>query len=267
MTKNILLILTIIITGACSSDDDLLVSTDGSIELKFDNIVGLQTSGIIEEPLSQNYPFETAQGQAYNLTLVKYIISEMILEGPNGEYYADSLNVSTDFLSGYYLINESEPTSRNIILENIPAGTYNKVTFTIGVNEEGVSQGTGIFLDGMFWTWNSGYIALKVEGQSPESNGDSFGDTIEESNPFGFGYHIGGWGSINNNQEYTLEFDAVEINQTQYPGVHILMDVANVFNGQNPVDFSITNSVHSPRTGNLVAKNLNDLFSIDHAHQ
>ncbi|MEQ8237972.1 MAG: hypothetical protein RIA69_02110, partial [Cyclobacteriaceae bacterium] len=160
--RNILYVSAIIIIGACSNNDEL-ISTHGSIELKFDNIVGSQSSGIIEQPLSQNYPFQTAMGQAYNLTLVKYIISEIVLEGPNGVYYVDSMNVSTDFLSGYYLINESEPDSRNIILQNIPAGTYNKVTFTMGVNEEGVTQGTGIFLDGMFWTWNSGYIALKVE--------------------------------------------------------------------------------------------------------
>jgi len=259
--------LIIIIFDACTEDDNELVSTDGSIEFKFDNIVGLQTSGIIEEPLSENYPFTNILDQPYNLTLIKYIISEIILEGPNGEYFKDSMNVSTDNLSGYYLINESEPTSRNIILQNIPSGTYNQITFTMGVTEEGVTQGTGIFLDGMFWTWNSGYISLKVEGQSPVSNGDSFGDTIEESNPFGFGYHIGGWGSIDNNQIYSLNFDALEINNTQFPGVHVLMDVDKVFDGQNPVDFSITNSVHSPRTGRLIAVNLDDVFSIDHAHQ
>ena len=40
-------------------------------------------------------------------------------------------------------------------------------------------------MKGMFWTWNSGYIAFKMEGRSPES-----GEPAHT-----FSYHIGGYRS------------------------------------------------------------------------
>lgn len=251
---------------ACG-DEEAPETPTGQIEIIFDNVVGTRTGGLLTDPGSEEYPFINEKGQSYNLTLVKYIISEIVLEGSNGEYHADPMDVSVDELKGYYLVDESNKDSQNIILEGIPPGTYNKISFLMGVSEEGVTQGTGIFLDGMFWTWNSGYIAFKIEGQSPDSYGDSFGDTIEETNPYGFGYHIGGWDAINNNQNYTLPFDPLLIDYNYFPGVHIVMNISEMFDGPNEVDFSEINSVHSPAAGVFIAENMDDLFVVDHAHQ
>lgn len=239
----------------------------GRFDLKFDQIVGRRSTGILSEPLSTEYPFTNELEQTFNLTTFRYILSEIVFEGPNGEYHADELLVSRDETKGYYLIDETDFDSQRLRIEHIPKGTYNKVSFTLGVEESGVEQGTGIFLSGMFWTWNTGYIALKIEGQSPESPGEAFGDNIEESNPNGFAYHIGGWNNPNNNRRFTLEFEPLLVEPIYLPEAHIVVDAKRIFAGVNPVDFSDKNSVHTPSEGSMIADNLVDLFEIAHVHQ
>lgn len=265
----LLIITTVLLSliASCSGGNELEQGEQGHFELKFDQSVSGKSAQILSAPLEENYPYINSLGQSYNLTTIRYIISEVVLEGPNGEYYEDELLVSRDEMKGYYLIDESDIPSQSINLENVPPGTYNQVSFTLGVNEEGVEQGTGIFLSGMFWTWNSGYIALKIEGQSPSSPGEAFGDSIEETNPFGFAYHIGGWNEPNNNQRYTLEFEPLLVDPLYRPKAHIAMIVNSVFDGDNAVDFSEKNSIHTPGEGTEIAENLDNLFEIAHVHQ
>ncbi len=265
MSRLLFIISLPLLLSACREQEEY--PDTGSIELRFDNIVGSVSTQILSEQWDETYPYANEFDQSYNLVTVRYIISEVVFEGPNGEYFADELVATTDNPKGYYLIDEVDIASQRIKFEDLPPGTYNTVSFTMGIDQTGVEQGAGIFLDGMFWTWNSGYIALKVEGQSPDSKGESFGDNIDETNPRGFAYHIGGWDIPNNNQRYTLEFEALTVDPRYLPEVHIAMDVKGVFNGQNPVDFSIKNSVHTPRDGFGIAQNLDDLFQIAHVHQ
>ncbi|MEQ8470411.1 MAG: hypothetical protein RIC35_04465 [Marinoscillum sp.] len=267
MKLPILLITSITLIASCSGGDEVDQTENGYFKLQFDQSVSGKSTKTLSAPLEENYPYTNSLGQPYNLTTIRYIISEVVLEGPNGAYFEDELLVSRDETKGYYLIDESDIPSQSINLENIPPGTYNKVSFTLGVNEDGVEQGTGIFLSGMFWTWNSGYIALKVEGQSPDSPGEAFGDSIEETNPFGFAYHIGGWNEPNNNQRYALEFEPLLVDPQYRPKAHIAMIVNNIFDGVNPVDFSDKNSVHTPGEGTEITENLDHLFEIAHVHQ
>ena len=233
----------------------------------FDNVVGSISTRILAEEYSTDYPYQNELNQPFNLVTLRYIISEVVFEGPGGAYHADPLVASSSETRGYYHIDESDISSQRIRFDDIQPGTYNKVSFTLGVEQEGVEQGAAIFVEGMFWTWNSGYIALKIEGQSPDSPGEAFGDNIHETNPFGFAYHIGGWDVVNNNKRYTLEFEKLMVSPEFLPEIHIVMDVRNIFSGQNPTNFSIRNSVHTPTEGFAIAQNLNDIFSIDHVHQ
>ena len=53
-------------------------------------------------------------------------------------------------------------------LADIPNGEYTKVNYTIGVdaarNTEGAQDGALDLVNGMFWSWNTGYIFMKMEG-------------------------------------------------------------------------------------------------------
>ena len=75
---------------------------------------------------------------------------------------------------------EDHEESQEVVLKNIPAGDYNQITFTIGVDSlrstMDVSKRPGVLdpaqgHDGMYWTWNSGYIFFKMEGISPAAPG------------------------------------------------------------------------------------------------
>jgi hypothetical protein len=55
-------------------------------------------------------------------------------------------------------------------------GTIRQIRFLLGVdslaNVSGAQTGALDPLNDMFWTWNSGYIFFKLEGESPQSGAD-----------------------------------------------------------------------------------------------
>ncbi|MEL6485364.1 MAG: MbnP family protein, partial [Bacteroidota bacterium] len=139
----------------------------------------------------------------FNITTFRYYISKVKLEGPDGEVFEDEMNVSAnaDDVRGFYLVNEADASSKFITLKDIPAGRYNKITFTIGIGEEGIEEGAaGGILDpaegAWFWNWNAGYIGFAIEGGAANSGQERVegdGWLIEEKS---FALHIGGWKEI-----------------------------------------------------------------------
>src|SRR5690606_18580217 len=75
-------------------------------------------------------------------------------------------------------------------IDNVPAGYYVEIQYTMGVDSEknvsGAQVGALSLSNGMFWDWNSGYIMLKAEGYSPQA----------ENN--GFAFHLGGFSGADN---------------------------------------------------------------------
>lgn len=110
----------------------------------------------------------------YNITRLKYYISNVHCEG-------QLIGKSSHNI---FLVDASEESTVRL---NVPAGTYNQLYFTLGVdsifNCSGAQDGALDPLNGMFWTWNSGYIFFKLEGFSSSSTADL--NRIE--------HHIGGY--------------------------------------------------------------------------
>ena len=112
--------------------------------------------------------------QSFSISKLQYYISNLQLLGDSTEY----LN-----RNGYYLIDASNDSTCTIILKNVPEKKYNSLLFIIGIDslkstEESVQEGSLDPMNGMFWTWNTGYIFFKLEGKF--SNKD-------------LTYHIGGY--------------------------------------------------------------------------
>lgn len=268
---------------SCSKDDNPTDETNGTVEVEFDNIAlvdGIQRQLSMVTPGSSDYQYTNALNQKFNINLLRYYISNIVLEGPNGEYFEDKVSVTTTAVKGIYLVDESNHTSSLITLSDVPAGEYNKIKFTVGVDENGVTEGAaGGILDpatcNMFWNWNSGYIALKFEGQSPDSNGGVSGtETLDENSIHGIAYHIGGWRDIEgtafvyNNKALSLDFDTnAKVEYGEQPHVHIVMDVLTLFNGENDIDFTGNHNVHKPLDGVDMANNIPNAFTFDHIHQ
>lgn len=267
--------------SACDNDDDDAVKEPGTMDVTFDNIAivgGKQTQLTMATPGGTDYIYTNEMGQKFNINLLRYYISAIELDGPNGERYTDQLDVKAAESKGYYLVDESNSKSQTITLSGVPAGEYNKITFTVGVDSTGVVNGaSGGVLDPankMFWSWNSGYIAVKFEGQSNMSNGGASGETVTSDNKKGIVYHVGGWKNIAgsafvyNNKKITLTFDTnVKVEKSKTPEVHLVFDVLSMFKGTKNIDFTGNHNVHKPSDGADMANNIAKAFAYDHVHQ
>lgn len=142
------------------------------LNIRFDPVVE-------SHPLLFGSTYTNFFGEPYAVKTFKFYISQIDLVGANGSLH------KTD-RANYYLVNEADSASAVISLD-APAQTYSQLAFVIGVdsakNVSGAQTGALDPANGMFWTWNSGYIMAKLEGSSPLSGAPD--NRIE--------YHIGGF--------------------------------------------------------------------------
>ena len=280
---NSLLFLPLILLTGCKKEEVVDTKQPGTVEIEFDNIALINNVPIqlqLASPGSTEYPYENAMGQQFNINLLRYFISKIELTGPNGESFTDPVSAAAAGTKGYYLIDESDVNSQFVQLKDVPAGTYTKLTFTLGVDVDGVQEGAvGGILDPatnhMFWNWNSGYIAVKMEGQADASNGGVSGtETLEGGSDHGIAYHVGGWKDIPNsafvynNKRMSFDFDVdLKVERLEQPHVHMYFDVLKLFSGVNSVDFTGNHNIHKPIDGVPVAENMEHAFQYDHIHQ
>lgn len=156
----------------CNDADDKETQDYGNAKIEWNNTVGDMDISISDSESS--YYHYSNNDQKYNISSLKYYITNIILEGNNNNY-EDAVQVNINKADGVYLIDESNENSQNILLNNIPTGTYNKISFTVGVPEEIVQSGaSGGVLDpssgeALFWNWNAGYIGFSIEGKTQET--------------------------------------------------------------------------------------------------
>lgn len=270
-TLSIMLLAALSLT-ACKEEDELHTSEDidpnrkGNLMIEFDNRVGN-----LNLVLDSMYYFNS-YNQNYSISRFDYFISNIVLINENGSKYV----IPQD--SSYFLLKESIASSREINLSDIPEGNYVGVEFIVGVDSlrstMSLDKRTGA-LDpggeaaGMYWTWNSGYIFLKMEGRFDDTT-----DTIVT--PQMFQYHIGGFGGMNNPmmnniKNITLNFgdDKAEVRAShgeEGPQVHLYVDASKMLNGTTNIDFKTHSIVMlTPYAVNL-ANNYSYMFSVDHVH-
>ncbi|MFT3979653.1 MAG: hypothetical protein QM687_04225 [Ferruginibacter sp.] len=122
--------------------------------------------------LAADSSYTNAHGESYTVTRLKFYISNISLDDKksNAVYLVDAFSADS------------------VVLQ-LPKGEYHTIRFTLGIdsilNCSGAQDGALDPLNGMFWTWNSGYIFFKMEGYSPASAADLH--RIE--------HHIGGYRS------------------------------------------------------------------------
>lgn len=190
-----------------------------------------------------------AVGQPFSITKFKYYIGNIILQNGNGTSYRHRK---------YYLINEEDEMSKSITLHDIPASDYTGMSITIGIdsidNCNGVQSGALDPVHGMFWSWNSGYIFLKLEGTSAEC-----------STPMQFfEYHIGGFTADNNCIRTTsLQFVKPAKLKTK-TRLSIILETAvdKILNKPNSIDFSVLPTITDRKNAKLMADNYKDVFTV-----
>lgn len=123
-------------------------------------------------------------GGEYKVTKLRYYLSEPELVALNGATVKARLAApdGTRMQYGVALVDHSVPSSLAVRLL-APAGTYKAVNLTIGVPDTSPQGGTLNHGDAskraapldvdsdMYWSWNPGYVFLKIEGQVDKGNG------------------------------------------------------------------------------------------------
>ena len=108
--------------------------------------------------------YKNELGQVFTVSRFRYYLSNFSLKNADGKEVE---------LPGYFLVDEEVPESKKIPFTGIPKGKYTSISFTIGIdslhNCSGAQSGTLDPVNGMFWTWNTGYIFLKLEGHANSS--------------------------------------------------------------------------------------------------
>lgn len=226
------------------------------LSVEFDNIAGSSDLALS----TGNYT--NSSGEAFNVTKLKYYVSNFKLTNVNGTVYTVPQE------SCYFLIDESDENTHEPIIM-VPEGEYKTLTFTLGVdslrNTKDISQRTGN-LDptgagaDMYWSWNSGYIFFKMEGTSPAS---MMGD---------YAYHIGLFGgmsapTINNIKTITLDLTArgtPKVKTGKETNIHLMVDVLKLFNGATTFKIEDYPMVMVEPYSANIANNFTGMFKHDH---
>ncbi len=178
------LLLVVIVFGSCHKPPTTTtVQKPHNMTISFINTVRGKPIVLGSEQYTNTYISDRqVYKEQYTITRLKYYISNLTFTTSNNKVVAEK--------DSYHLIKaaeEDEVQTSNSFSFALKAGTYKSVSFLIGVdsikNISGAQKDALDPLNGMFWTWNTGYIMFKVEGTSPQSN-------ILDNK---FEYHIGGF--------------------------------------------------------------------------
>lgn len=253
MKKNLLLLTCSVIAmiGLMSvtnkKGDPTKTANPGSLTLHFTHVV----NGVVLKLNDTAAVYQNANGDSYTVTTFKYYVSNVVL--------TDEAGKSTSVPDSYYLINAADSLSLNPQINNIPAGKYKAISFTIGVdsarNFAGAQTGALDPAHGMFWSWNSGYIFLKMEGESVQSKAKLHKLT----------FHIGGVKQPNNTirifSQQLAEPLVITANKTAEMSIET--NAATLFKGKNTIDFAKLSFTMGGANSVLVADNYTDgLFKI-----
>jgi hypothetical protein len=204
---------------ACNDKDTPATDISGTVKLSFSNVVN--TAPMVLNTQTYTNP----AGENYTLSKFKYYVT-----------YIEVGNASTKAAEkdSYHLVDQSIASSQSF---NISMGVNNYTTFSflLGVdstrNVSGAQTGALDPLNDMFWTWNSGYIMAKMEGNSPVSTQPN--NKVE--------YHIGGFSGPNSVlKKITLTMPAgktLDVREGKTSEIKITADFARWW--QNPNNITI----------------------------
>jgi hypothetical protein len=269
-----LLILSLFVSlVACNeqSDPDALVidpKTNGALTLEFDNVVG-GTNLALGKAIYKN-----SFGEEFTVDVFNYFVSNVELKKADGTTYKVP--------NSYYLVRESLASSQLIKLTDIPQGDYTGVNFVLGVDStksvSPVTERIGALDPGaygqavdMYWSWNSGYIFVRLEGTSTAVPADR--------NSY-YRLHTGGFGGItgktaNNLRSVSLTMPTPATVRTRIaPTIHLLADVGKVMDGTTKISLAnlykdkTFNGIHSPEAAAKLGlpDNQKGMFTVDHVH-
>jgi hypothetical protein len=247
---------------ACEKKEE--ITGFGEVVLFMDNRAG-------QEELVLGTPYTNANGDTLQFSLFNYFVSNFVLVKEDGSEFV----IPKD--SCYFLCKQENASSRKLVLKNVPAGNYSRVEFNIGVDSlksvAPAGERTGV-LDptggaaGMYWSWNAGYIFVKVEGTSPQApvNAGTGARTFQ--------YHTGLFGgkdspTLNNLKRVSISTttESARVREgVEAPEFHLYVDILEQFTNPTNINVATNPTSHAGPYSATVAANYADMFRLDHVH-
>ncbi len=238
--------------NACNKDSDDPKPIDevktSEFVLEFDHVWG-PNGGPFAIGQELTHP---ASAEKLTFTKLAYYISNVVLIKADNTEWKEK--------ESYHLVDAATAASGMINIKNVPTGDYKAVRFSVGVdstrNVSGAQTGALSTTNGMFWSWNTGYIFVKAEGMSPQSSSG------------GFTYHLGGFREVNSaivTKEIAFGSEMLSIKPNAKPQVHLYVNAARFWHGGLSV--AQINFVHMPGANAITfAKNFAGGIMFDHIH-
>lgn len=222
-----------------------LTGVSSTVKISFINTV--KNSRIVLNDSIYSNPFE----EKYTISKLRYYVTNVSLH--------NALNAAGE-KNSYHLIDESKEESQTFSF-NLSPGTYNSLVFLLGVDSlHNVSGAQSDDLDptkDMFWTWNSGYVMAKMEGNSPSSK--------LVNNKYEF--HIGGYaGTYNVIKKIHLDFidGALDIKDGKTVEIIVDADINTWWSDPNDIKIAEHANITSPGKFALaISDNYAKMFHIE----
>lgn len=226
----------------------------GSVQVSIDHVFD-------SVPFMFDKAYSLPNGESVKGTMLKYYVSNISFEKSDGSTHVIPQDES------YFFIDESIESSKKVLLDHIPSGTYTAIRFTIGVDSlrstMGLDKRKGILDIGaaaqdMYWSWNSGYIHLKFEGSftAPDSSGD-------------IRYHVGGFGGYSSptinairNIRLPLNTAPLVVTGNTQKSLALSADLKKMFTGSIPFSVAENSSVMFSPFCVTIADNYATMFSV-----
>lgn len=188
------------------------------------------------DPLRIGEEYINSAGEDYRISAFKIYVGNFSLENENS-------GVVAALKDAYFLLDLSKENSMVTDLR-LNEKSFSRLVFQVGIdsilNVSGAQTGALDPMNGMFWTWNTGYINAKLEGSSSFSRNDDKA----------FTYHIGGFKSgeatqrmvrlpIPGQQEWVLE-------KSGYTEVVVSIDIDKWFRSTHDLPISSVSNMMMP---------------------
>lgn len=160
-----------------------------------------------QEPvaLGKNY-YSKALSDSISFDRIKFYLSSIRLDPDTASYSSPNLQ--------YHLVDLEKPASQMIVLPMAIPQTAKGIQFLLGVDSTTqVAGALGGDLDptqGMYWSWQSGYIHVKIEGRTP----------VCPARNHRFQFHLGGYQSPFN----TVQLITLPVNSHKSFAIEIPLD-------------------------------------------
>lgn len=229
-----LLLMALPLLAACS--DEEATAPAATVQVELQNMVGVQ-------PLQLDASTYTSPaGDTYVVSNFKYYISNVKLISSKGE---------ATFLEpeSYHLIGGEGKTTFE--LKEVPAGTYDKIELSIGV-DEAHNHSTDQVGDldpsnEMVWDWDTGYKFLSLVGTYTGDTGNG-----------GLVFHVGG---DVNYKTLTLDLpQALNLRQQPNATLRLQADVNELFQNPNLIDFDVMHAGGHGAGPSMIAENYSNGF-------